>query len=78
MVDSVIIHDYERNKTHLYCWDFERENKYDMRGFEPEYFYTRVLDDGIVRIEVMGKGKIDGYILFDIREPSFQYIPNRG
>jgi hypothetical protein len=78
IVDSVVIHDYETSKTYyLYCWDFERENKYVMRGFEPQYLYIRVLDDGLVRIEVMGKGKIDGYILFDIRKPSFQYIPNR-
>lgn len=78
IVDSVVIHDYETNKTYyLYCWDFERENKYDNRGFEPQYFYIRCSDDGIVRIEIMGKGKIDGYILFDTRKPSFQYIPDR-
>jgi hypothetical protein len=78
IVDSVVIHDYETNKTYyLYCWDFERENKYDMRGFEPQYFYIRYTDRGIVRIEVMGKGKIDGYILFDPKKLSFQYIPNK-
>ena len=78
MVDSIVIHDYETNKTfYVYCWDFERENKNDMRGFEPEYFYPRYTDEGIVRVEVMGKGKLDGYILFDPKKPSFQYIPNK-
>ncbi len=78
MVDSIVIHDYEKNKTfYVYCWDFVRENKNDMRGFEPEYFYPRYTDEGIVRVEVMGKGKIDGYILFDTRKPSFQYVPNK-
>jgi hypothetical protein len=78
MVDSIVIHDYETNKTfYVYCWDFERENKNDMRGFEPQYFYPRYTDEGIVRVEIMGKGRIDGYILFDSEKPSFQYIPNK-
>ncbi len=78
MVDSIVIHDYETNKTfYVYCWDFERENKNDMRGLEPQYFYPRYTDEGIVRVEVMGRGKIDGYILFDSKKPSFQYIPNK-
>ncbi len=78
MVDSIVIHDYETNKTfYVYCWDFERENKNDMRGFEPQYFYPTYTDEGIVKIEVMGKGKIDGYILFDSKKPSFQYTPNK-
>jgi len=78
MVDSIVIHDYETSKTfYVYCWDFERENKNAMRGFEPEYFYPRYTDEGIVRVEVRWKGKIDGYILFDSKRPSFQYIPNK-
>jgi len=76
IVDSVVIHDYETSKTYyIYCWDFERENKYDMRGFEPQYSYIRYSVEGIVRIEVMGKGRVDGYILFDSKKPSFQYMP---
>ena len=76
IVDSVVIHDYETSKTYyIYCWDFERENKFDIRGFEPQYFYIRYSDEGIVRIEIVDKGQF-GYILFDTKKPSFQYIPN--
>jgi hypothetical protein len=78
VVDSVVIHNHQTNRTfYIYCWDFERENKMDMRGAEPRYLSARYTDKGIVKVGVILKGKLDGYILFDAKKPSFQYVQNQ-
>ena len=79
IVDSVIVHDFRTNKTfYVYCLDFERKKKTDMRGIEAEYTNFKIIGPDKVEIEVRKQGKIDGYGLLDVKTPSFEYKKNTG
>lgn len=79
IVDSVIVHDFRTGKSfYIYCWDFEREKKTDMRGIEPEYTNFKLMGNDKVEIEVKKKGKIDGHGILDVKTPSFEYKKANG